>query len=146
VELTVGGADTAPALGSGDLPVLATPRALALVEQATVAAVAPALDRAATTVGARVALDHLAATLAGAVVVARARLVAVEGRRLHFEVTVEEAGTVVARGQLERVVVDRERFLARVNAARLAVRPAEVAGGSTDADGAAAAARGARDD
>ena len=65
VELTVTDADTAQALGSGDVPVLATPRVLALAEAATVAALAARLDTGQTTVGTRVELDHVAATAVG---------------------------------------------------------------------------------
>ena len=57
------------ALGSGDVPVLATPRVVALVEEATVAAIAAALAPGQTTVGTRVELDHLAATPVGRTVV-----------------------------------------------------------------------------
>ncbi len=111
VELTVSDADTALAWGSGDVPVLATPRVVALVEEATVAAVAPALDDGETTVGIRVELDHLAATPVGRTVVAEARLVTVRGRRLRFAVEVSEGGDVVARGTVTRAVVDRDRFI-----------------------------------
>jgi fluoroacetyl-CoA thioesterase len=62
---TVTEADTAAAIGSGEVPVLATPRVLALAERATVAAVAGALQAGATTVGTRVELDHLAPSLVG---------------------------------------------------------------------------------
>jgi predicted thioesterase len=117
VELTVTAADTAAALRSGDLPVLATPRVVALVEEATVAAASPALSTELTTVGTRVELDHLAATLVGATVVATARLVAVDGRRLTFEVALHAGGSVAARGRVERAVVDRGRFLARAGTA-----------------------------
>jgi fluoroacetyl-CoA thioesterase len=117
VGLIVTGADTAVSLGSGDVPVLGTPRVLALVEQATVAAAAPALDAASTTVGTHVELDHLAPTLVGATVIAEAMLVEVNGRRLTFDVSVANDTVVVARGRVERVVVDRERFLAQAGAA-----------------------------
>jgi predicted thioesterase len=116
VELTVTQADTAMALRSGDVPVLATPRILALVEEATVAAVASALDGASTTVGTHVELDHLAPTLVGATVIAEAMLVEVSGRRLTFEVSVANDTVVAARGRVERVVVDRDGFLARAGA------------------------------
>jgi fluoroacetyl-CoA thioesterase len=110
----VGPGDTAVAVGSGDVDVLGTPRALALLEAATVAAVAPALPPGATTVGTRVELDHVRATRVGASVVARAELVAVEGRRLRFEVRLVEGGggatVVAARGTVERALVDRDRF------------------------------------
>ena len=114
VTLTVGDADTAPALGSGDVPVLATPRVVALMEAATVAATVATLEPGNTTVGTRVELDHLAATAVGRQVVAEARLIAVDGRRLTFEVALHDGDTVVAQGRVERVVVDRDRFLGRL--------------------------------
>ena len=113
VELAVTAADTAPALGSGDVEVLATPRVLALAEEATVRAVAAELDLGQTTVGTRVELDHLAATPVGRTVRAEARLVEVDGRRLVFDVSAHEGATLIARGRVERVVVDRQRFLDR---------------------------------
>jgi predicted thioesterase len=113
VELTVTDADTAQAVGSGDVPVLATPRVLALVEAASVAATTTRLPAGATTVGTRVHLDHRAATPVGRTVVAEARLARVEGRRLEFEVVVREGGEVVAEGRVERVLVDRHGFMAR---------------------------------
>ncbi|GAA3980611.1 thioesterase family protein [Thermobifida alba] len=111
-ELTVTDADTAAALGSGDVPVLGTPRVLALAEAATVAALAGRLDAGRTTVGTEVRLAHTAPTPVGARVVATAHLVRVEGRRLAFEVAVTQEGRQVAVGTVERVVVHRERFLA----------------------------------
>jgi fluoroacetyl-CoA thioesterase len=111
VELTVTDADTAQALGSGDVPVLGTPRALALVEAATVAATAVRLEPGYTTVGTRVELDHRAATPVGRTVVAEAVLTKVDGRRLLFEVTVRDGGTVAVEGRVERVLVDRHAFV-----------------------------------
>ena len=113
VELTVTDADTAQALGSGDVPVLATPRVLALVEAATVAATATRLDTGLTTVGTRVELDHLTATAVGRTVIAEAHLVGVEGRRLTFEVLLRDGDTTAAQGRVERVLVDRHRFVER---------------------------------
>ena len=113
VDLVVTDVDTAIAIGSGDVPVLATPRVVALVEEATVAATAKQLAAGQTTVGTRVELDHHAATVVGATVVAEARLAAVDGRVLRFEVVLREGATVAAQGVVERVVVDRERFLAK---------------------------------
>jgi fluoroacetyl-CoA thioesterase len=113
VKLTVGEADTAQALGSGDVPVLATPRVVALVEAATVAATAAQLELGSTTVGTRIELDHLAATPVGRQVVAEAHLVAVDGRRLTFEVALHDGEIMAARGRVERVVVDRSRFLSK---------------------------------
>ena len=113
VTHAVAEADTATAFGSGDVPVLATPRVLALLEEATVAAVAPSMADGQTTVGTRISLEHQAATPVGRTVIASARLVAVDGRRLEFEVTLTDGATVAAFGTVERVVVDRARFVAR---------------------------------
>ncbi|GAA2903009.1 thioesterase family protein [Streptosporangium fragile] len=106
--------DTAAKVGSGDVPVLATPRLLALAEQATVQAVAGALDPGQTSVGTRVTLEHLAASAIGTHVEIAVELTEVDGRRLVFGVTARDRETLVATGTIERVVVDRERFLARL--------------------------------
>jgi predicted thioesterase len=114
----VGPDDTAEALGSGDLPVLGTPRLLAWCEQATVAAAATALAPGETTVGTRVELAHERATAVGTEVRVRADLVHRDGRLLRFAVVAEQevaGATVVAgRGEVTRVVVDAARFLARL--------------------------------
>jgi fluoroacetyl-CoA thioesterase len=114
VPLTVGSGDTALALGSGDLPVVATPRLVALCEEATVAAAAPHLDPSATSVGVEVRLEHLAPSRVGVEIVAEAELVEADGRRLGFRVRVTEAGVEVARGAVTRMLVDRRRFLERL--------------------------------
>jgi predicted thioesterase len=107
--------DTADALGSGDLPVLATPRLLALAEAATVRALAGALDPGATSVGTRVQLEHVAPSPVGAVVEVTATVVHVDGRLVRFDVSAaDSAGQVLGHGTVTRVVVDRERFLARL--------------------------------
>lgn len=110
----VGEEDTATALGSGDVPVLATPRLLALVEAATVAAVASALSAGRTTVGSRFELEHLAPSPIGTRLTVRAELANVDGRLLRFDVAAEHPdGRVVAHGRITRVVVERARFLRR---------------------------------
>ncbi len=114
VGLTVTDADTAQTLGSGDVPVLGTPRVLALVEAATVRATARHLPSGSTTVGTRVDLEHLAATPVGRAVTAEATLSTVDGRRLVFAVTLHDGDRLAARGTVERALVDRSRFLAKV--------------------------------
>ncbi|MEV4098474.1 thioesterase family protein [Streptosporangium saharense] len=104
--------DTAMKVGSGDVPVLATPRLLALAERATVQAIGDALGPGQTSVGTKVTLEHLAASPVGAHVEISAELISVEGRRLSFVFTARDRDAVVATGTVERVVVDRERFLA----------------------------------
>ena len=111
IDLTVGEADTALALRSGDVPVLGTPRIVALCEEAAVAAVTDRLDDGETTVGMRVQLDHLAPTRVGGRVRAEATLEKIQGRRLIFTVSVSDARGLVAAGKITRVVVNSERFL-----------------------------------
>ncbi|MEU7611268.1 hotdog domain-containing protein [Micromonospora sp. NPDC049204] len=113
VELTVTDADTAQAVGSGDVPVLGTPRVLALAEAATVAATTTGMPPGSTTVGTRVELEHLAPTVVGRTVRAQALLATVDGRRLSFEVTVSDGDQTVARGRVDRILVDRQRFVER---------------------------------
>ncbi|GAA4212040.1 thioesterase family protein [Actinocatenispora rupis] len=124
VELTVTDADTAQTVGSGDVPVLATPRALAVAEAATVLATASRLPAGTTTVGTRVELAHTAPTPVGRTVVAVARLSGVDGRTLRFDVSLRDGDTEVASGVIERVVLDRHRFVARAFGAETAPDPA----------------------
>jgi fluoroacetyl-CoA thioesterase len=116
VALTVGAADLAPAQGSGDVPVLATPRLVALCEEATVAAVAPALAPGETTVGTRVEFDHLVPSLPGSRVAATAVLEEATGRRLVFTVTAHDGECLAGRGRIVRALVDRAGFLERAGA------------------------------
>jgi fluoroacetyl-CoA thioesterase len=110
VELTVGEADTALAMGSGDVPVLATPRVLALAEQAAVQAIGTCLPEGKTSVGSWVELEHLTPTRVGATVVAEAVLLGVHGRRLEFTIAVREGDEEVAHVRHRRVIVSRARF------------------------------------
>jgi len=123
LTFTVTEQDTALALGSGDLDVLATPRLLAWCEAATCAAVdqLPVLlgHPGRTTVGTRVALDHVAASGVGAVVRVSATVVHHEGRTVRFTIAAADGPNgdrVVATGEVDRVIVDRDRFLDRVRA------------------------------
>ena len=111
LQLEVGERDTAVALGSGDVPVLGTPRVVALIEEASVKAIDQQLKQGETSVGMRVQLDHLHPTAIGSTVLAEAVLEKVEGRRLIFTVTVSDACGLVAAGKVTRVVVNRDGFL-----------------------------------
>ena len=117
-ELTVAERDCARAMGSGALEVLATPRLVALMEQAACAAIAPALGAGQTSVGVRIEIEHLAATPPGLRVVAHARLERVEGRTLHFALTAEDAREPIGRGTHQRVLVDAARFMGKVEGKR----------------------------
>lgn len=113
VERTVAEDMTATALGSGDVPVLGTPAVLALVEAAACRAVEGRLGDGETSVGTWIELSHHAPVPLGIALVASARLVEVDGRRLMFEVRLTDPGGDVATGRHERAVVDRRTFLER---------------------------------
>ena len=117
VELVVGDADTAIALHSGEVAVLATPRLLALCEEAAFTAVAPELAEGQTSVGMKVQLDHLAPSAVGHRVVAEAVVEKVNGRRVLFTVSVNDERGLVAVGRVTRVVVDAEGFVAKASGA-----------------------------
>lgn len=110
-EFEVLGSDTAIAQGSGDVSVLGTPRAIAFVEAASVAAVAARLGGGETTVGSRVSVEHCAPSRVGDTVVATALVSDVKRRRITFDVTlVNPDGVTALSGTVQRVCVEREAF------------------------------------
>ena len=122
VEIVVADTDTAMAMGSGDVPVLGTPRLLALAEAAAVAAIAPSLESGLTSVGIAAALEHKRPSPVGAEVVVEAELTEVDDRRLVFRFIARQKqptgqaaddDTVIGAGTLERVLVDRDQFVSR---------------------------------
>jgi fluoroacetyl-CoA thioesterase len=116
----VGDSDTATAIGSGDVPVLATPRVLAWMEAASVGALADTLAGGDTSVGSAVELEHLVPSPIGTRVTVRAEVTAVDGRNVRFAVVASHPdGSVVASGWINRVIVDRTRFLSRAGGAGL---------------------------
>ncbi len=106
-------ADTAAALGSGDVSVLGTPRLVAWLEAATVRAAADVLTAGQTSVGIALRVEHVRATPVGGFVSVEAELIHNhKGRRLTFDVrAVDSADQLVASGQIDRAVVDREHFV-----------------------------------
>jgi predicted thioesterase len=112
--LVVTDSDTAIAHRSGDVPVLSTPRLVALCEEASVAAIAGHISVDDTTVGAAVQISHVAPSPVGMGVRAEVTLDRVEGRRLHFTASVTDDHGLVAAGKLTRAVVDRARFLQKL--------------------------------
>lgn len=113
-RLTVGEAHTAMAAGSGDMPVLATPVMMALMENAAMLAVAPELPEGSTTVGGHIESSHLKPSPVGAEVEATATLTKAEGRKLYFKVEARQGDDVIGEGTHLRFIVDRERFLKKL--------------------------------
>jgi len=94
----------------GSVEVLATPRIVAWVEAAAVAAVADVLEEGSTTVGIRIDLAHKAPAPVGAEVTSGTTVDAVEGRAITFVVTAFADGVELAQGEHTRVMVDEARF------------------------------------
>ena len=102
---------TARAVGSGQLPVLATPVMIARMEQAAWMAVAPCLAEGEGTVGTRMDAAHVSATPLGLPVTCRAELIGIDGRRLTFRVSARDSHGPIGEGTHERVVIQNEKFL-----------------------------------
>lgn len=102
--------DTAQHLGSGNVAVLATPRMIALMENASVKAVDHLLPPGQATVGSEIRVRHLAATPQGMEVTVRSELVEVEGRRLTFKVEAFDEREKIGEGTHLRFVIDLDRF------------------------------------
>ena len=98
-------------MGSGDLPVLATPALVALMENAAMLAVAAELPEGATTVGAK---THVRPSGEGEEVHAEATLVEVEGRKLTFSLVARDSADVIGEGTHIRYIVDRAKFLLKL--------------------------------
>jgi fluoroacetyl-CoA thioesterase len=118
LTFTVTTTDTAAEVGSGTLAVLGTPRLLAWCEAATCAALEPTLGLGETSVGTRVDLEHLAASPVGAEVEVSATSTYVDGRLHRFTVaahhTTAAGRKLIGTGEITRVVVAAERFMARL--------------------------------
>ncbi|MBQ3281095.1 MAG: thioesterase family protein [Eubacterium sp.] len=113
MEITVTKEITAKAMGSGELPVLATPAMVALIEEACWRSVADELNDGQGTVGTLLDIKHLSATPVGMRVACESELIGVEGRKLTFVVSVYDEAGLIGEGTHERFIVDNERFLAK---------------------------------
>jgi len=113
-EKIVTESDTAAAMGSGSVTVFATPAMILLMELAARNAVQAILPDGITTVGTVVNVQHLAATPLGAKVTATAILRQIDGRKLTFEVEASDESSIIGKGIHERVIIDIERFMAKL--------------------------------
>lgn len=110
-EMTVTDAVTAIQIGSGDMPVLATPAMMALMENAAMLAVADELPEGCTTVGGHIESSHLKPSKIGDKVSATAEVTKVDGRKIEFKVSAYTGDRLLGEGTHLRFVVDRERFM-----------------------------------
>ncbi len=105
---------TAVAMGSGDMPVLATPSMLALMENAAMLAVADHLPEGSTTVGGHIASSHLKPSKLGDIITATATVTKVDGKKIEFKVEARCGDTLLGEGTHLRFIVEREKFMSRL--------------------------------
>ena len=105
--------NTAANMGSGSLKVFATPAMAALMEKAATELAEPLLPDGWTTVGIALSLKHTAATAVGLSVRAVAKVTAVEGRKIFYEVTAYDDKEEIGSGTHERFAVQKEKFLTK---------------------------------
>lgn len=103
--------DTALILGSGDLKVLATPRLIALMENAAMNAVSNFIKKTETTVGGQIDVIHKKPTPIGESIEAMAVLTKIEGNKLTFSIIAKDSDSIIGEGVHVRYVVDREKFM-----------------------------------
>ena len=108
--------NTAKAMGSGTLEVFATPALVALAEKTCWMSVASALEEGSGTVGTKLELEHTAPTPVGMTVTCESELIAVEGRKLTFRVSLHDEKGAVGGGIHERFVINNEKFAAKAQA------------------------------
>lgn len=113
-ELTVTDAVTAVKVGSGDMPVLATPMLMALMENAAMLAVSDALPEGCTTVGGHIESSHLKPSKVGDVVRAEAEVTKVDGKKIMFKVFAYSGDILLGEGTHLRFIVDRDKFMSKV--------------------------------
>ena len=109
---------TAASVGSGLLPVYATPAMIALMERTASELVAPFLREGEATVGTSIEVKHLAATPEGMEVRCQCVLTAIDRRRLTFAIEVFDAVGLVGTTTHDRFIVDTARFMAKAASRR----------------------------
>lgn len=114
-ETTVTMEKTAVSCGSGGLPVYGTPWMLAMMEEAACNSLRGALEENQGSVGVGMELSHVAPSPVGMKVWAESELVAVEGKKLTFNVTAYDEAGVIGRCKQERCLIRNESFLRRCN-------------------------------
>lgn len=110
-ETVVNDTNVAAAVGSGALPVFSTPHMIALMEKASMDAVAPCLEENQGTVGIKLDVAHLAATPIGMTVRAESELIEIEKRVLTFRVTAYAGEELIGEGTHQRCIIFNDRFM-----------------------------------
>ena len=117
-QVAVSEAQTAIAVGSGTVAVFASPMMVALMEAACVDAIERLLPPGYLSLGTHLDVTHTSPTPVGLTVTATAELLSVEGRKLVFRVEARDDCEVIGRGSHARMIVDKTRFEALLQAKR----------------------------
>ncbi len=115
-ETVVSEANTAAAIGSGLVPVFATPHMIALMENAAANSLLPYLSPDEGSVGVHLDVSHSAATPIGMKVWAVTEVTAVDGKKITFDVAAYDERGQIGHGTHERFIIKPERFLAKAQA------------------------------
>lgn len=107
---TVEEAMLARQIGSGTSLVYATPRMIALMENASMNATQEHLAEGFETVGIEIDVSHIAPTPLGMNVRAEAQLIGIEGKILTFRVTAYDEIELIGEAIHKRAIVHTERF------------------------------------
>ena len=116
VKETVTAEKTASVVGSGLLPVYATPAMIALMEKCAAECVSPYMEEGKSSVGTMLNIKHLAASPIGIEITCTATLTEIDGRRLVFSLEAADEKGPIGEGTHERFVIDIDRFMTKCNA------------------------------
>lgn len=115
IEKVITDADSAINVGSGDVNVFGSPAMIGLMENASIQLMKPYFDEGETSVGIQMEIFHTKASPIGATVKATAILTRIEdGRKLYFDLIAEDEKGIIGTGKLVRAIIDRERFMAKM--------------------------------
>ena len=112
-ETVVAEANTAAAVGSGLVPVFATPSMIALMEQAAASSLSPHLIDGQGSVGIHLDVTHESATPIGLKVWAESEVIAVDGKQITFSVIAYDEVGLIGRGIHKRACIIVDRFMAK---------------------------------
>lgn len=105
----------ANAMGSGAVPVFATPMMVLIMEEVSALCVKDELEAGQATVGTKLDVSHVSATPAGLDVTAECELIEIDKRRLVFKVAAYDNVGLIGEGTHERFIIDVEKFMSKTN-------------------------------
>lgn len=115
LQITVEDKDSAKSLGSGGLDVFGTPAMIALMEKTALTLLRDFLPEGEDSVGISVNAKHLKASPIGATISCTAKIAAVDGRKVSYEISAtDDSGDVIGTCEHDRFVVDVKRFMDKV--------------------------------